>query len=241
MSKYIDIEGLKTYHGKIKEIIETPATSTTAGVVKPDNTTITISDDGTISAVSSLKIEVVDTLPTTDISTATIYFVPKTAADTDNVYSEYIYVNEKWELIGDTEVDLSEYMKKSEVSASASLTSGTKVGSITVNGTTTDLYSPEISFTQTQTEGTEIGTLNINGTDTVLYAPKSNSSDDLGGTTVFNSDGSIVTTYTDNSTLTVIFDDDDNVTETSKASDGTVTKTKQTTFNNDGSITEVIK
>lgn len=241
MSKYIDIEGLKTYHSKIKEIIETPATSTTAGVVKPDNTTITVSDDGTISAVPSLKIEVVDTLPTTDISTATIYFVPKITAGTDNVYSEYIYVNKKWELIGDTEVDLSEYMKKSDVSASASLTSGTKIGSITVNGTTTDLYSPKISFTQTQTEGTEIGTLNIDGTNTVLYAPKSNSGDDLGGTTVFNSDGSIVTTYTDNSTLTVIFDDDSNVTETSKASDGTVTKTKQTTFNNDGSITEVIK
>ena len=63
---------------------------------------------------SSLDIEVVTTLPTTNISTTTIYLKPLTTSATQNVYEEYIYINNKWELIGTTQVDLSNYYKKSE-------------------------------------------------------------------------------------------------------------------------------
>lgn len=68
-----------------------------------------------IGAVSTLDIQVVQTLPTEHISTTTIYLVPKTTAGTDNVYDEYVYVNGDWELIGSTSVDLSDYYTKSEV------------------------------------------------------------------------------------------------------------------------------
>lgn len=65
-----------------------------------------------ISAVSSINIEIVQELPTHDISTNTIYLVPKNPAQQDNYYDEYIYVSNDWELIGDTEIDLSGYQTK---------------------------------------------------------------------------------------------------------------------------------
>lgn len=69
-------------------------------------------------AVVSWKIVIVETLPTEDIDTHTIYFVPIDAGDDENDgYYEYIYLNNKWELIGNTQIDLSDYMTKAEVMA----------------------------------------------------------------------------------------------------------------------------
>lgn len=73
--------------------------------------------DALISAVVTIDIEVVQTLPTTDISTTTIYLLPKQTAGTDDVYDEYINTtgtSAGWELIGSTQVDLSNYYTKSE-------------------------------------------------------------------------------------------------------------------------------
>lgn len=53
--------------------------------------------------------EIVQELPTQDISTKTIYMVPKNPSGEDNYYTEYIYINNNWEKIGDTEIDLSGY------------------------------------------------------------------------------------------------------------------------------------
>lgn len=62
----------------------------------------------------------VDELPTEDISTSTIYFVPrpKTEQEQSDSYNEYIYDGD-WELIGNTYVDLSDYYKKSEAESMA--------------------------------------------------------------------------------------------------------------------------
>lgn len=70
-----------------------------------------------ISAIVTLNILVVQTLPTQDISTTTIYLVPKATAETQDVYDEYIYVNNAWEHIGSTQVDLTNYYTKSETDA----------------------------------------------------------------------------------------------------------------------------
>ena len=67
-----------------------------------------------IATISSLNIEIVNTLPTQDISTTTIYFVPKTTAEQNNIYDEYIYINNAWELIGTTEIDLTNYYTKTQ-------------------------------------------------------------------------------------------------------------------------------
>ena len=67
-----------------------------------------------ISAITTMDLQVVQTLPTQDISTTTIYLVPKTTAETNNAYDEYIYVSNSWEFIGSTEVDLTDYVKNTD-------------------------------------------------------------------------------------------------------------------------------
>lgn len=70
--------------------------------------------DDLINAITTLDIQVVQTLPTQDISTTTIYFVPKATATTQDVYDEYIYVSNNWEHIGTTQVDLTNYVQNTD-------------------------------------------------------------------------------------------------------------------------------
>ncbi len=67
-----------------------------------------------ISAISTLDLQVVQTLPTQDISTTTIYLVPKTTAETNDIYDEYIYVSNAWEHIGSTQADLTNYVTNTD-------------------------------------------------------------------------------------------------------------------------------
>ena len=67
-----------------------------------------------IGNVHQFGIEVVQELPTTGIKEHTVYFVPKTG-ETNDVYDEYIRVNNAWEMIGNTQIDLSNYATKSEI------------------------------------------------------------------------------------------------------------------------------
>jgi len=59
--------------------------------------------------------EFVPRLPINNINPKSIYFVPKSLTDTNNIYDEYVYSNYKWEKIGDTNIDLSGYYKSNEV------------------------------------------------------------------------------------------------------------------------------
>ena len=67
-----------------------------------------------IKKISTLSILPVTSLPTEDISSTTIYLLKSENTGKYNIYEEYIYVQGKWEMIGTTEVDLSDYLKKSE-------------------------------------------------------------------------------------------------------------------------------
>ena len=60
-----------------------------------------------IGAVETLTMEVVSSLPVSDISTTTIYLLKPTGS---NVYDEYVYINDAWVKIGTTDMDLSGYM-----------------------------------------------------------------------------------------------------------------------------------
>lgn len=66
-----------------------------------------------IGSVTTISFLVVQTLPTTGQSNI-IYLVPKNPAQTNNIYDEYIYINNAWEKIGDTEIDLSNYYTKTQ-------------------------------------------------------------------------------------------------------------------------------
>ncbi|MBQ3415275.1 MAG: hypothetical protein IJH39_08045 [Clostridia bacterium] len=90
-----------------------------------------------IGQLTSFSVEVVQSLPTTDISTTTIYLVAKSGGSTGDVYNEYLYINNSWELIGTTAIDLSNYYNKTQVDTLLNgkqplLVSGTNIK--TING-----------------------------------------------------------------------------------------------------------
>lgn len=65
-------------------------------------------------------IKVVDVLPETGLPNR-IYFVPKSDTQTQDLFDEYVWVNDKWEWITtkQIEVDLTEYVKREELSVLA--------------------------------------------------------------------------------------------------------------------------
>ena len=68
--------------------------------------------EGKIETITTSSFEVVDELPTSNIKTNVIYLAPAQSSGIDNVYDEYIYVNNNWEKIGTTALDLSQYATK---------------------------------------------------------------------------------------------------------------------------------
>ena len=56
----------------------------------------------------------VDELPTADIKDYILYLVPSDKPGEDNLCYEYLYINNAWEMVGTTSVDLSNYYTKSE-------------------------------------------------------------------------------------------------------------------------------
>lgn len=62
-----------------------------------------------IGSTSSLKFMVVSSLPTTNINETTIYLVPISNKKENNIYEEYIYINNNWESLGTTQVNLTGY------------------------------------------------------------------------------------------------------------------------------------
>lgn len=76
--------------------------------------------DTLIAGVSGLHFEVVNALPTQDIDMNTIYLVPKQDSGQQDVYDEFICLDDTttpatWEKIGTTEIDLSDYVTDTEL------------------------------------------------------------------------------------------------------------------------------
>ena len=69
-----------------------------------------------IAGVSTFHAEIVNSLPSTGASNI-LYLVPKTSSESGNVYDEYLYIGGAWELVGSTGMDLSGYVKSSEMHA----------------------------------------------------------------------------------------------------------------------------
>ena len=68
-----------------------------------------------IANITQFDFQVVQTLPATGVK-GTIYLVPNSGSGT-NTKDEYIYVNNAWEKIGTTDVDLSGYVQSSDMVA----------------------------------------------------------------------------------------------------------------------------
>lgn len=101
--KYLDLTGLTRYDGKIKQYIGNYTYSQTEV-------------QALISAIKTIQVQVVQTLPpVAEGQTNIIYLVPKSTSGTNNYYFEYVFTGTAYELIGDTEVDLSNYYNKGQV------------------------------------------------------------------------------------------------------------------------------
>lgn len=91
-------------------------------------TGINIAADGTIKTTLDVGLyKVVNALPTTGIDTNKIYLVPDAEGQGQNVYVEYMYVNGKWEIVGQykSDVDLTPYFKKEDIQKKTEVLSST--------------------------------------------------------------------------------------------------------------------
>ena len=80
---------------------------------KGDTYTLTEEDISNIaSRVEGLKIELVEVLP--EVGDSKVLYLKKKEDSVDDSYDEYLFVNNKWEVVGSTKVDLSNYYTKSE-------------------------------------------------------------------------------------------------------------------------------
>ena len=68
-----------------------------------------------IAGITGISFEVVQSLPASG-STGTIYLVGN-GGSTGNIYDEYIWVNNNFEKIGTTAIDLSNYLQKTDIVA----------------------------------------------------------------------------------------------------------------------------
>jgi len=68
-----------------------------------------------LEQITSFDISIAEELPTENIKEKVIYLIPKNNEKQQDIYDEYVYINQNWEHIGSTEVDLSNYYTKTEI------------------------------------------------------------------------------------------------------------------------------
>ena len=108
--KLLDTAGVSTLWGKVKDHVKTSIDSQQFKTINGTS----VKGAGDIHIDLTLY-KVVLSLPTSDIDTTKIYLLKDSSVD-GNLYSEYMYVDSKWEKLGSfrSSVDLEPYAKKSE-------------------------------------------------------------------------------------------------------------------------------
>lgn len=69
-----------------------------------------------VADIPSFEYELVDSLPEAGVK-GTIYLIPVTGGSGQNIKEEYIWIGDKYEMLGTTEMDLSGYWSKAEFEA----------------------------------------------------------------------------------------------------------------------------
>lgn len=210
-----DIAALKT--GKADKA------TTLAGYGISDAYTKTQADSAISAAIAKaphLKREIVEQLPEiTAANDSTIYMVGTGAGSETSVYKEYMLINGKFELLGDSKVDLTNYATKTEVetakndaiTAAGTATDGkiaTEIGKLDVadvavdgqyvssvaetNGKITVTRAP-LPAAATLVEGTANGTVKFNGTDVKVHGLGTAA---FAATTAFDAAGAATTAET---------------------------------------------
>ena len=108
----------------ISKVVESMLTKDTVGKA---NGVASLDSNGSVpieqlSNIDTTLFLIVRELPTTDIKTNKIYLIPNKDSQGNNIYVEYLYVENVWENLGEfkAEVDLSEYVNKDELAATES-------------------------------------------------------------------------------------------------------------------------
>lgn len=99
--------------GANKTTVDTAMSDSSSNPVQ--NKTVKSYIDNAIGGITGIDFKVVTTLPTTGVK-GTIYLVSNGGSG-QNAYDEYIYVGSSWEKIGTTAVDLSGYVKFTDIPA----------------------------------------------------------------------------------------------------------------------------
>ena len=117
---YLDSTGLQKQIQYIKAYVENKisaiASNGTVNRATADglgnNIAETYATKAELSAIPQFDIQVVNALPTANISDTTVYLVLSNSGAAGNLYTEYIHVNDTWEKSGEqtTDIDLSDYM-----------------------------------------------------------------------------------------------------------------------------------
>lgn len=99
-------------------------TTTTITITRKDGTSYDVEvldgekgDKGDKGDAGSIKMIIVQALPTENIDESAIYLLPlENPTEEGNNYAEYIYVNNQWELLGKigVQVDLTDYVKNTD-------------------------------------------------------------------------------------------------------------------------------
>ena len=138
-----------TGDGTAKLVDEADVITYISNKIKTDISNILTTEDYTIPSVkavqdfiksqSHITIKKVDTLPTAGESNV-IYLVPKASSKTGgNKFDEYIWQDSSWELIGDTQISLDDYVKFTDFAKTDKggvIKSSTADGEISVDSTT---------------------------------------------------------------------------------------------------------
>ena len=129
---YVDLNGGKIDTIKVNGTTQ-PITNKTVDITTPTKTSDITNDsdfqnetevqaliDASLADITGIEFEVVQTLPASGVK-GTIYLVPKTGS-TGDIYDEYIWVTPTggtahFEKIGATDIDLSDYWAKTELTA----------------------------------------------------------------------------------------------------------------------------
>lgn len=197
--------------------------TTLAGYGISDAYTKTQADSAISTAIAKaphLKREIVEQLP--EVSAAndsTIYMVGTGAGSETSVYKEYMLISGKFELLGDSKVDLTNYATKTEVETAkndaitaagtaADSKIATEIGKLDVadaavggqyvssvseaNGKITVTRAP-LPATATLVEGTANGTVKFNGTDVKVHGLGTAA---FAATTAFDAAGAATTAET---------------------------------------------
>lgn len=114
--KLLDTAGVSTLWGKVKDHVKTSIDSQQFKTINGTS----VKGAGDIHIDLTLY-KVVSSLPTSDIDTTKIYLVKDSSID-GNLYSEYMYVDSKWEKLGNfrSSVDLEPYAKTDYVNTKLS-------------------------------------------------------------------------------------------------------------------------